>query len=112
LNLRILFLFLFLFLLVLTSPTFSIKHVTDVFAIIYHLTNVGVVHDIVVIIPNQSTVYTFFYLFSFKFFDAFLKSLDFIIEILLGPLIKLIRRDDCFRLIIPRRDWLASGEGW
>src|SRR6056300_539860 len=74
-----------LLIIIFTRLARCVKHVTGVFTIFNHLTNIGIVHDIVIVI-----VVVTLDLFGFEFSDTFPKSSDFIIKILFSPVIKLI----------------------
>src|SRR6056300_115092 len=79
----------------------SVKHMTGVFSVFDHLTDVWVIHDIVIVVVTLD-------LFGFEFSDTFPKSFDFIIKILFSPVIKLIRGGLHLNKN-SRGEWVASG---
>src|SRR5210317_2393190 len=79
-------------LIIFTCLTRCVKHVTSVFTIFNHLTNIGVVHDVVIIFISLLNRYEGFgFLNFFEFFDTLSKSSDLIVKIIFSPVIKLIR---------------------
>src|SRR6056300_495089 len=82
-----------LLIIIFTRLARCVKHVTGVFTIFNHLTNIGVVHDIVIVRWIQYNLFVIHacYLFGFELFDTLSKSLDFSVKILFSPIIKFVR---------------------
>src|SRR6056300_1995126 len=81
-----------LLIIIFTRLARCVKHVTGVFTIFNHLTNIGVVHDIVIVRWIQYNLFVIHtcYLFGFELFDTLPKSPDFSVKILFSPVIKFV----------------------
>src|SRR6056300_1981871 len=84
-----------LLIIIFTRLARCVKHVTGVFTIFNHLTNIGVVRDIVIVLVGwvQYNLFVIYacYFFGFELFDTLSKSLDFSVKILFSPIIKFVR---------------------
>ena len=78
-----------LLIIIFTRLARCVKHVTGVFTIFNHLTNIGIVHDVVIIIIVGWVQYNLFVIYTrrflgLEFLDTLPKSLDFFNEFFFG----------------------------